>query len=70
MIARDGFTTEPPGEPGLYLLICDENSKIAEPVAVVTRPMGDLACHCEGYGVCGVEMFHDGLTNPQWRFIA
>lgn len=57
-----------PTRVGLYQFRCEENSRIAEHVAVIERK-GELYAHTTDLGCLLVTAFHEGLTKPQWFLV-
>jgi hypothetical protein len=63
------YSEKIPAKEGLWLMVCGENSNIADYVAI-TKKGQEFMTHDKDFGVCGLKTFHNGLTHPMWRFVA
>ena len=67
--AKEGFSEEIPDRVGLWLMVCGENSNIAEHIAITNKGK-TLIVHDESLGTNYLRHYHDNLTRPMWKFIA
>ena len=65
----EGFVTEKPKKTGLYDVLCSENNYKSDRVAISVDYRG-FVVHSEDIGESGLDAYHDGLENINWKRIA